>query len=250
MNSTNEIRAVPETLGLSQDDLNCWMEALRFLPTDPAQIMAWIEGPLKKFFPFDRVICIHGELIAGQIVVTHWLASGFSEEQQSQQTSAFETAQRGALAKWIFDRQPFYIDRADPPSYATEFEIEEMHRLDMENIAAHGILNVKANAGTYFSFAGVRPPLSNWHLNALRIVTPVLNDLFLTSIARSTNYDEQLNALSPRQKMIVRYLVAGFDNRAIAKNMDVSEKTIRNQLSEIYAVFKIYKRSELQAFLR
>lgn len=240
---------LPRNMTLSQQDMDVWLEALCRLPTDPAQLLLWIDGPLRHFFAFERLICAHGELVAGQIKVTHWLASGFTAQQQVQLVSSFELAQRGSLAWWLANRRPFYIDPEAPPCYATAFEVEEIRFYGMGNIVAHGILNAKTNAGTYFSFSGVKPPLSEWHLDALRLITPVLNDLFLAYITTSSHVDSRLDTLSPRQKVIVRHLMAGFDNKTIARSMGISEKTVRNQLSEVYFQLGVHTRTQLLALL-
>lgn len=144
---------------LNDDDFERWTAALKASPSGPEGFMDWLHGPLKLFFPFTKLICVYGELIAGEVKVTHFLATGFTSEQLARQTLPFETGKRGALAKWLVDRQPFYIDPQAPPEWATEFELCEMRDLEMGSIAAHGVLNVKANAGTYFSFAGIDSPL-------------------------------------------------------------------------------------------
>jgi len=178
------------------------------------------------------------------------LTIGFTDEHKAHISAAFELGQRGALERWLSNRQPFCIDPETPPSYVTPFELEEIRRFSMGNIVAHGVLNAKNNAGTYFSFAGIPSPLSNWHLDAIRLISPVLNDLYLSDIANSSSREASFTTLSPRQKVIVRLLVAGLDNKTIARKMETTEKTVRNQLSNIYSLLKIHKRSQLQAFLR
>jgi hypothetical protein len=54
-------------LSLSEQDLHRWTQALKALPSQPHELMPWIEGPLRKFFPFARIFMAHGELVAGQI---------------------------------------------------------------------------------------------------------------------------------------------------------------------------------------
>jgi DNA-binding CsgD family transcriptional regulator len=249
-NIVDSDESLPSTLKLDEQSMTAWLNTLRFLPVDPTQLLAWIDGPLKQFFGFDRLVCIHGELVAGQISVTHCLTTGFTPEQEIERSQSFDLAQRGTILKWLSDRRPFYINVETPPSHATEFEMEDIRRNDLGNIAAHGVLNVRTNAGTYFSFSGILPIATDWHLDALRLIVPVLNDLYLTYIANLARNDAQLDVLSPRQRAIVRHLVAGAENKEIAKIMGISEKTVRNQLSEIYALLKIHKRSQLQAFLR
>src|SRR5450830_5740 len=237
-------------LGLSQTDFENWLNALAQLPQERHEFMPWIEGPLKRFFPFSHFFCAHGELLAGRIQITHWTSSGHDEAYLHQLENTFELDMRGSLARWFVARDPFIIDPDAPPAFATPFEIEEIRNFGLKNVAAHGVLNAHSNAGTYFSFAGLAAPLSNWHRDALRLIAPVLNDLFLSAIARPSDISERLIRLTGRQTDIVRELAAGMDDKSISRKLGIAEKTVRNQLSDIYARLGINKRTQLLALLR
>ncbi|MET3495108.1 helix-turn-helix transcriptional regulator [Variovorax boronicumulans] len=237
--------------------MQAWLSAV----TDPQatgfDLPGWLEGPLQAFFPYKGVVLGHGELVAGQLKVTHMLASGHEADYLQQIAKTFELSQRGSLQWWFANRQPFFIDPKNPPPYASAFEIEEIETFALRNVAGHGVLNVKANAGTYFGFAGVKTPLSPWHLEALRLLAPVLNDLFLSHIAQTEKSAMSIEGssvaigeLTPREKDIVRHLVGGMSNKAIAQTLGISEKTVRNQLAGIYAHLAVRGRSELIVLLK
>lgn len=185
---------------LSELDLALWLRAIRTQPSQGgSSLLEWMTGPLKKFFPFERCLLIHGELTAGQIKMTDWLSCQHEQRYLLQLKETFELSQRGSLAWWLSNQRPFGIDPAAPPPFATEFEVNELRSFGLGRIAVHGVVNVKANAGTYFSFAGIPNELSPWHMDALRLIAPVLNDLFL-SHARSQRIPplKILRELSPR----------------------------------------------------
>jgi len=234
---------------LTQADLQAWLTAITHPLATAPELLPWIEGPLRDFFPYKGVVLGHGELVVGQLKVTHMLASGHDAEYLRQISKTFELAQRGSLQWWFVNRQPFVIDPKNPPPYASAFEIEEIDKFGLRNVAGHGVLNAKTNAGTYFGFAGVRPPLSAWHLEALRLLAPVLNDLFLAHIAQTDGLT-LVSKLTPREKSVVRHLVSGMDNKTIALALGISEKTVRNQLAEIYARLGVRRRSELIVLLK
>jgi DNA-binding CsgD family transcriptional regulator len=238
-------------VNLTNEDTALWVAAITTQPSNPAELMPWIESRLKEFFPFKRLFLAHGELVAGQIKTTYWLTSGYEKEYLRQLAMTFEIEHRGSLKWWFANRQPFYIDPKNPPAYATAFEVDEIKNHGLVNIAAHGVLNIRASAGTYFSFSGVKEPLSNWHLDALRILAPVLNDLFLSYMAAQPLLNQpQMGALTARQKDIVRLVATGLDDKTVAKNLGLSGKTVRNQLTEIYGQLGIHKRAQLLNLLR
>ncbi|MET3449662.1 LuxR C-terminal-related transcriptional regulator [Ralstonia sp. 1138] len=192
----------------------------------------------------------HGMLVAGEITITHWQAHGHDARYLEQQALTFELEKRGALSWWLTNRQPFVIDPDCPPPYATEFEVNEIREFDLQNVAAHGILNLKANAGTYFSFAGVSTPLSDWHLDALRVLAPVLNDLYLAQLADFDTVSKVMRDLTLRQREIARRVVAGHSDKAIARELGVSPQTVKNQLSAVYQRLGLQRRSQLIELLR
>ncbi|WP_179107081.1 LuxR C-terminal-related transcriptional regulator [Variovorax sp. KK3] len=179
------------------------------------------------------------------------LATGHGDDYLRQMSTTFELGQRGSLAWWFASRQPFYIDPKKPPPHASAFELDEIERFALGNVAGHGVLNAKANAGTYFGFAGVMEPLGDWHLEALTLIAPVLNDLMLSHIALiERSAPCRFEHLTARQKDIVRQLAAGKSNKAIALVLGITEKSVRNQLAKVYASVGVGRRTELIALLR
>ena len=235
---------------LSKTDLQRWVDAITHRPALPGELLPWLDTKLKAFFPFTQVFMAHGELVAGQIKTSHWLASGHTDHYLNQLATTFELAQRGSMAWWFAHRQPFTIDPAAPPPFVTPFELDEIRQFGLQNVAAHGILNSRTSGGTFFSFAGVKMPLSNWHIEALHLVAPVLNDIYLDYIAAQVQPHSALDHLSAKQNEVVRLVALGHDDKTIGRHLGISEKTVRNRLTEIYAQVGVSKRTQLLALLR
>lgn len=238
-------------MALSAGDLQNWMRAVTTQPRHHDGLMAWINGPMRDFFPFTRVFLAHGEQVAGQIQITHWLAHGHDDSYLHQLAATFDLGVRGSLKWWLTHRRPFCIDAKRPPPFTTSFELDEIQNFGLGRIAGHGILNATSSAGTYFSFAGIPAELADWHLDALTLIAPVLNDLFLGYVAaQQEDLSILLATLTPRQNDIVRLIVNGLDDKAIARELDIAEKTVRNQLTAIYTQLGVCKRAQLMAMLR
>ena len=237
---------------LKKRDLQNWLHALTTQPQNPVTGLAdWLMGPVKAFFPFGRVILGHGEQVAGQIQLTHTLALGHDEAYLKQLAGTFDLARRGSMGWWFVHRKPFNLDPSCPPPFATPFELDEIREFKLGRIAAHGILNARTSAGTYFSFSSIPEPLTGWHIDALTLITPVLNDLYLSHIAHEQQgVARTLASLTPRQNDIVRLLAKGVDDKSIAKTLLISEKTVRNHLTEVYSQLGVHMRAQLMALVR
>ena len=237
-------------LKLAQEDLKRWLVALQTQPTQTHELLPWIEGALHDFFPFKRIFNAHSELIAGQIKTTHWLASGHDDLYLHQLSTTFDLEHRGSMQWWFQSREPFTIDPNNPPLFTSDFELAEIKKFEMQTVAVHGVLNSRSSGGTYFSFAEVPTPLSGWHIEASRLLAPVQNVLFLSYIAKqSSDSSQMLRGLTHRQKDIVRHVAEGKDDKSVKRTLGISEKTVRNQLSDIYSLLGISKRTQLLPLL-
>lgn len=236
----------------TEADIAIWISVLKVLPhQDSTGFMEWFEGPLRRFFPFEKALLVQGELIAGEIRMSHWINSGHETRYLQQIAMSFELSQRGSVRWWLANQQPFGIDPACPDAFVTAFEVEEIRNFELGRIAAHGVINIKANAGSYFSFAGIPKPISDWHRGALRLIAPVLNDLFVAHLrAKSLLPGLALDCLTSRQRDIVRQLADGLPDKTIARNLGIAAKTVRNQLATIYCNVGVHNRAQLIALLR
>ena len=78
-----------------------------------------------------------------------------------------------------------------------------------------------------------------------RWISSSLVDKLLQQPRQSANV-----TLSPRQKDILRLLMEGLDNRAIAIELDLSVKTIENHLTRLYRQLDVHSRLEAANFVR
>lgn len=245
-------------LHLSGIDLQSWLCALSALPGVPvteSNILSWVEGPLRKFFPFERFFGGYGSLSGGLIRIRSFLTSGYTQEFLASIENGFDLNSRGCFAWWALNRKPFFLDETgarderDMPIPATRLELEEIERFALGAIAAHGVSDPYVNAGTYISFAGVPRSCPRQTLAALDLIAPVLHSLFLsTKQADESRVD--LTQLTDRQRELVDLALEGLSDKAIARRLSISDHTVGNHFRAIYAQLGISKRSQLIALLK
>jgi hypothetical protein len=120
-----------------------------------AQIVTWVEGPLRRLFPFQRFLGGYGRLCGGRIRMRNLVTSGHQGEFIASLEDAFDLTSQGCFAWWVQNRAAFILDPANPPAFATPRELEEIRRFSLGVIAAHGVVDPFANSGTYISFASI-----------------------------------------------------------------------------------------------
>lgn len=235
---------------LDARELQQWLEVMTHPLALPATLQAWLEGPLRGFFPYEHLVLAYGRAVAGELRIEHLMTVGHGTDFVRQIEAHTELAQRGSLRWWMSNRRPFMFDTATPPPWASGFELDEVARFGLGNVVGHGVLNLEANAGSYFGFSGVDAPLSARHLQAMALLTPTLNDLFMGYLAARVAAPPAPPALSPREAAMVRLIASGLSNKRIARDLGISEKTVRNRLTPIYARLGVTGRAGLMLLLR
>jgi DNA-binding CsgD family transcriptional regulator len=233
-------------------DLKAWIGALSAVPAgsmNEAQILSWVEGPLRDFFPFQRFLGGYGRLSGGRIQMRSLVTSGHQPDFVASLEDAFNLTSRGCFAWWVQNRAAFILDPACPPSFATERELEEIKRFSLGGVAAHGVIDPFANAGTYISFSGVAADHAERTRVSLNLIAPVLHALFLaTEKVAASPLD--LSRLTERQRQLVDLALTGLPDKTIAVRLGISENTVGNHFRGIYERLGITKRSQLIAALK
>jgi len=142
-----------------------------------SDVLAWVEGPLRAFFPFENFLAAYGSLLGGRIQMHSLISSGHSTEFLAGLESRFELNARGCFAWWVANRKAFILDKmalndADMPNIATRRELDEIERFSLGVVAAHGVIDPFANAGTYLSFTGVLGSHPKQTLAGLDLIAP------------------------------------------------------------------------------
>ena len=245
-------------VNLSGPDLETWLEAVSALPGAPvteSDILAWVEGPLRKFFPFEKFLGAYGGLSGGMIRMRSLVTSGYPQEFLSTLENVFDVTSRGCFSWWTSKRKPFFLDRTgarderDVQIIPSKRELEELQRFGLGAVAAHGVIDPYAKAGTYISFAGVP---GTWHkrtLAALDLIAPVLHSLFMAT-KQPEKAGVDLTPLTDRQRELIDLALEGLSDKAIARRLSISDHTVGNHFRAIYAQLGISKRSQLVALLK
>ncbi len=88
-----------------------------------------------------------------------------------------------------------------------------------------------------------------WDLQPAALVADVRIDRTLadaiTSVARGERYrltPPVSSTLTSTERTLLRYVARGWDNREIARRLDLEEKSVRNRLTRVYAKLKVPNR--------
>ena len=253
-----QFRLTAVAADLSERDFRAWARALRDAPIGTVteeDFLAWLEGPLRRVFPFDRFLGAYGGFSGGRIYTRSMLSSGHSSEYLASRDTAFDVKLRGSIAWWMMHRRALILDRTGATDAlgvripATEREIDDVERFSLGAVACHGIFDPFANNATYVGFSGVPKSRSKQTLALLDLVAPVVQALYFRTKAVAPSAG-QLSSLTNRQRDLADLAALGLTDREIAARVGISEHTVGNHFRTIYGKLSISRRCQLIALLK
>lgn len=196
----------------------------------------WLAGPLRLAYPYESVVLTHGEISLDRVTISHCASVGYDGDFLLSISQPFDVPLRGVIKQFIKARLPIFIDCSAPPSWVTDFERKEMMQIGSRNVAAYGLVNLKSDAGCYLSFSNVTSAPESVHLKMLEFIAPFVCNEFIHEISRAEPRKNSIIAsLTPRQLEVARLVASGLSNKSIARVLNISEKTVKNQLTRAYA---------------
>ena len=248
---TDAVRSLPEA------DFRAWTGALRELPqgrVTEADVLAWVEGPLRQFFLFERFIGLYGNLSGGRIHMLSFLSSGHDPALLAGLESSFDLKMRGCFEWWVSNRKPFIVDSTGAVDevgvrqFVTSRSLEEMSAFRGRYCRARRHRPGYAGRHLFqlFRGAGTQPKRT---LSALELIVPVLHMLYLQT-KQATKLAVDLTVLTDRQRALVDLARNGLSDKQIASRLEISDHTVGNHFRAIYAKLGIGKRSQLIALLK
>jgi DNA-binding NarL/FixJ family response regulator len=81
-------------------------------------------------------------------------------------------------------------------------------------------------------------------LSGERVMATAVADRVLEMVAGTLTPKEYYDGLTPREIEVLRHLATGMANKQIAYKLKISDKTVRNHVSNMYEKLEIYDRSQ------
>ena len=255
---TSQIRTGTAEARRSGVDLRAWSEALYELPTGPvseSDFRAWLEGPLRRFFPFRQFFGAYGRLSGNRVQMQALITSGHCPAFVASRRSTFDLKLHGCFAWFVSTRRAVLLDKAGAIDAAgmqvtpTEREVDDLERFSLGALALHGVIDPFARSGTYLGFSGVPTAQPTRLLALLELVSPVLHTLYLrTNVIPISAV--QVMSLTDRQRDLADLAALGLSDKEIGSRLGISDHTVGNHFRAIYARLGISKRSQLIAFVK
>ena len=81
-----------------------------------------------------------------------------------------------------------------------------------------------------------------------KFVQPSLTQMLNASLASRTNIDDKLNELTRREIEVLKLIAEGLFNKEIASRLEISERTVKNHVSNIFKKIEVSDRTQAAVF--
>ena len=197
--------------------------------------------------PHRFSIAVLGTLSFDQLAMDRVIGIDYPEPYLAMIPQHLNIRERPVVAKWLSEREPIVIDIERDHTWISELERREIEMFGLGRLAIHGQIDLSSQMGSYFSFAGVDPSVTEAELRyRLGLIAPHVHAAFVSVPAAMTGV-QVAAALSNIEHELLVWLASGRTNADIATVRGRSPATIRNQLHALYTKLQVGSRAEAVA---
>jgi len=146
-------------------------------------------------------------------------------------------------------KQPLMVGVQREGSPVQSKIVEEIARLSLPQVAAHGVPDLHGNACTFFCFAKLRGDVDKAVTARLQLVVPYLHCGWMRAVSESgqqgpVNRIQVRDALTGREIEILCWLEQGKTNAEITRMLHISHLTVKNHVHRILRKLAVDNRTQ------
>lgn len=191
---------------------------------------------LHKISPHEKFLC--GIIAIPSFHIKYYINVNFPENYFRCLVSGDNYLYCPVARNWYRLRMPIYCDRNRVPAGADGNWLQKLDKFEIKNIVVHGLADIRNQAASYFSFAGVKS--FGEHENAImQVIVPHLH-IALTSALRSVALPHVL--LSRREREVLQWICVGKTNEEIGQLLGISPWTAKIHVKNLMRKLKVSSR--------
>jgi len=215
------------------------------------QFFSWAQGPLFMLLPHEILICGHAVLGSSDLKLRYFTASRYFRKEH------FETAcnpRNGlimqAIRHWRTAHRPCILPAPSRHAVCDIATEDILKRLELKNLAAHGLLGACGGIQAWFAFSRVQN-LGERTPYLLELLMPILSATYTRVVALdgagqggATRLGSLLTA---REIQVLEKVRDGMSNADVADQLAISIMTAKNHMQNIRGKLKVRTRGQAVA---
>lgn len=217
------------------------------------EFSAWIDGPVKEFFPHEKMVCVIVKILGDEVHIKPLISVNYPTECLESLAKVKNVMDCEVIRRWLSEYRAQIIDGNDIITARPSMKGFGTFCRCLANMAAFGCIDKDGQGGTYFSFSGIPGPVTRHHGYLLELLVPYLHQA-LTRIShknriRVPGSADPSRRLTKREQQILSMIATGMTNRAIAENLSRSELTVQNHVQAIFRKLGVTNRATAVALI-
>lgn len=218
-----------------------------------SDFFSWVQGVLQGLLPHEILVCALADRSSRGYRI-EWMASRPIDEVRF--SELFQST--GGLVHRLIGlweqsgRRPLLLsDRDDGQGHGSGIGAE-IKRLDLQEVAAHGVPDADGRAASLFSFSKLGGGMRPQHGDALELLVPYLHAAWARAVCDSTrrragNQVLAREILTAREVEVLNWVEQGKSNNEIAQILNISHLTVKNHVQKILRKLNVQNRAQAVA---
>ena len=237
-----------EPSGLTAQDIETFAQFAQrcILCRTEAQFAHLVRTSVRALLPHGSLIAVIGQIDLEHVEICRVASIDTPPAHLAQIPLKLNLRERPVVGRWLKDREPVVVQLPRDEAFLSERERFEIETYGLGRLAIHGLLDLHARTGSYFSFAQVdEAPADAWVLDRLRLVVPLLHAALLRlDDLPDPSVTQPATPLSDKEVQLLQWLAAGRSNIEIAT---LCSRSQGNCMSEPRLVIKARAQSDKRA---
>lgn len=217
---------------------------------DSQALLALLNNDVQKVLRQDVMVCGVGGVSPKGSYAHKVLHHSYPPAYFEDLVSAEGRVDSPLMQRWRQVQEPvFFQSGRDDAQYPAEW-VRIFNKYQLRNTIAHGVLDVQRTLASYFIFSRIPGEVGPREVFIMKMITPHLHLALvraLTTVQEFSHLTTPNEALSDRQKQILRWINEGKTNWEIAQILEMTEKNVKYHIEQIFSKLQVRNRTQAVA---
>lgn len=217
---------------------------------DSAGLLNLINNEVQAVLHHDAMVCGVGGVSPNGSYAHKVLGHNYPPEYFDELANQDGRVDSPLMQRWRATQEPVIFQSGrDDADFPADW-VRIFNKYDLRNTAAHGLLDVQRTIASYFIYSRIPGEVGQREAYLLKLITPHLHLALvraLTTVQEFSRLSASSEALSERQKQILRWINEGKTNWEVAQILEMTEKNVKYHIEQIFAKLSVRNRNQAVA---
>jgi transcriptional regulator EpsA len=217
-----------------------------------SDFFSWVQGVFQGIMAHEVLVCAIADR-APRSYRMEWMASRpIDESRFAELCDGTGALMHRLIALWEQGGHRPLLLKGSSGADSAHGIAAEIQRLELDNVAAHGIPDAEGYAACFFSFSKLPGGLRPEHATALELIVPYLHASWARAVCDAGkqpagNLIVARQILTGREVEILTWVEQGKSNNEIAQILGISHLTVKNHVQKILRKLNVQNRAQAVA---